>query len=158
MSGWNPREVLETGRKHGCSPDDTVGCLFFHSKQVFIYFSKRAQQFRLDIHVTNQNAIVVPKLIEQRQGYLQQFSRATFDRIETSNVLDYVETHKLVNAWAPMMNRTNKHATLLLSTMNWLLWREDAQAAHLMINGGNSGPLLQRCALYLVRVHDTTSL
>ncbi|KAI0084571.1 hypothetical protein BDY19DRAFT_530222 [Irpex rosettiformis] len=151
LSGWDPRLVIEAGKNNGCSPDDISGCLFFFVKQAFMDFAKRVQRFQLDIHITSTNAITLPKLIEQRRGHLQHFSLAGFDRIETSNVMDYImDIHELIGTWAPMLNRGNKHATLLLSTMNWLAWREDAQAQFLGKRGpGLLRPIMERCASYL---------
>jgi hypothetical protein len=151
LNGWDPREVVATGKRHGCSGEDVKGCLFFHVKEVFAQFAKRVERFGIDIHVTNTNAMALPALIRQRSGSLHHFHPPAFDRVETSNVMDYLNIGSLVNEWAPMLNRANKHATMLLSTMNWILRCENARAYSLAgLASNNWGDMSQRCMTYSV--------
>jgi len=53
------------------------------------------------------------------KGPLEPFRTSCFDRIETSNVADYVTVPRILNDWGPLLNRQNRHAALLMYLMNW---------------------------------------
>src|ERR1700722_20025038 len=88
--GWDMDAVLATGQACGASSMDLYGCLFFYIKSRLREFALRMQQFRIHIYVTQLTA-------SDLSGYLSNNSlssfwktRARFDRIETSNVSDYI--------------------------------------------------------------------
>ncbi|KAI0683850.1 hypothetical protein BC835DRAFT_1422912 [Cytidiella melzeri] len=97
----------------------------------------------------NTDALILPTLIKNGYRSLHLSPIASFDHIETSNVMDYVGVDPLVCAWAPMLNRADSHATLLLSTMNWVLQSKEARAYSLAGKRGGLAPLLQQSATYL---------
>lgn len=50
---------------------------------------------------------------------LGPFGPNCFDRVETSNIVDYMDVPQVLKDWGPLLNRRNKHATLLMYFMNW---------------------------------------
>ncbi|KAI0338702.1 hypothetical protein BDW22DRAFT_1432230 [Trametopsis cervina] len=149
LSGWDARAAIATGEKHQCTPEDVYGCLYFHVRDVFITFAKRARKTRLNIHVLNVDAMILPSLITEKLYTMKHFYPPAFDRVETSNVLDYVGPQAILGAWAPMLNRNNEHATLLLSSMNWALRQEGARAASMAGIRDSTKRTMDKCMEYL---------
>ncbi|KZP04276.1 hypothetical protein FIBSPDRAFT_767683 [Athelia psychrophila] len=117
LQGWDVSAVLASGQRHGINPQDIYGCLFFHVKDEFEEFARRIERFNINIHLTQLDARVVSRMIPQ--DFIKPFSSGCFDRIETSNLADYIGPTDVIDCWAPLLNRRNKHATLLMYFMNW---------------------------------------
>ncbi|KAF9461091.1 hypothetical protein BDZ94DRAFT_1168287 [Collybia nuda] len=117
LSGWNFAAAKKSGHAHGVDEADVYGNLFFHIKGEFIKFATRFRKFDIGITLTLFDACVIPQGITD--GLLPPFHKSCFDRIETSNIADYVTIPRIIDDWSPMLNRKNKNASLLMSLMNW---------------------------------------
>ncbi|KAF9073118.1 hypothetical protein BDP27DRAFT_1216379, partial [Rhodocollybia butyracea] len=122
LFSWNINDVLHFGKEHGLDPADTFGCLFFYVKGQFMEFARRVERFNINIHVSQLEASVAAHALSR--GMLNPIGKESkFDRVETSNVVDYIKIPRLLNDWSPLLNRTNVHATLLMYSMNWFLYQ-----------------------------------
>ncbi|KAJ7230408.1 hypothetical protein GGX14DRAFT_583140 [Mycena pura] len=117
LFGWDVSDVKYSGIKHGASPEDILGCLFFHVKNELREFAKRVRELRIDIHVTSFDAGLLAKGISV--GALPAFQDASFDRIVTSNLIDTVGLRACLSDWGPLLNRENKCASILMQTKAW---------------------------------------
>ncbi|KAJ7777158.1 hypothetical protein B0H16DRAFT_1302211 [Mycena metata] len=124
LFGWDVSEVQNSGVKHGASPEDIMGCLFFHVKDELREFAKRVKEFRIDIHITSFDAGILAKGISI--GALPAFEDATFDRIITSNLVDTVGLRSCLSDWGPHLNRDNHFASILMQTKAWHLHQPHA--------------------------------
>ncbi|KZP09099.1 hypothetical protein FIBSPDRAFT_839645 [Athelia psychrophila] len=125
LDGWDISAVLASGTRHGINPNDIYGCLFFHVKDEFEEFARRIERFNVNIHLTQFDARMVSKMIPE--GFVKPFTLGCFDRIETSNLADYTGPADIIDCWAPLLNKQNKHATLFMYFMNWQFGQPGAQ-------------------------------
>ena len=109
--------VLESGVSHGLDTADLYGCLFFHVKDQFMMFASRMRKFNINLTMTNCDARHLPEII--LKGGLPPFSTSCFDRVETSNLADYITIPRILNDWGPLLNRQNRRSALLIYLMNW---------------------------------------
>lgn len=162
LFGWNAVDVQQSGKRHGLDPVDIFGSLFFHVKDELIKFASRVRDFDITIHISQFTAKFISQQIPK--GTIRPFrADSKFDRVETSNVCDYVGIPEVINDWAPLMNRKNKYSTLLMYTMNWILQQPDGSikvdASRLMHRQSNPeiSQMLQDSASVVVRLHTGSS-
>jgi hypothetical protein len=148
LFGWDVAAVRESGRHHGVDPSDLYGCLFFHVKNEFHKFLTRVKNFGINIHVTQFDARDISKLIHE--GMLQPFHPNCFDRIETSNIADFLGVPQVLNDWGPLLNRRNTCATLLMNFMNWHLQQPDVTEQACLAGGKE---MMDRSASMLVSIY-----
>ncbi|KAL4268876.1 MUB1/samB family protein [Pleurotus pulmonarius] len=115
ICGWDAVSVSSTGKEHGLDPGDIYGALFFHTKKEFMTFAQRVRRQRISIFVTLFDAIDLPSHLSPG---LLPFEK--FDRIETSNLCDFVGFIPILDKWHNLLKPT-PHATLLANSMNWRL-------------------------------------
>ncbi|KAF8211098.1 hypothetical protein K438DRAFT_1959290 [Mycena galopus ATCC 62051] len=111
--------VFNCGKRYGATRGDPFGCLFFYLKEQFQKFATRAKQFTLDLTLSQADAAVLSQAVPA--GLVRNFYKARFDRIETSNLADYIGASKVIENWAPLLNKANSHSVLLMNFMNWPL-------------------------------------
>ena len=109
--------VRASGVRHGIHPNDIYGCLFFHVKDEFEEFARRIERYKIDIHLTQFDATALSETVSK--GLMKPWGPGCFDRIETSNMADYIGPAEVIDSWGPLINKRNKHATLLMYFMNW---------------------------------------
>ncbi|KZP09108.1 hypothetical protein FIBSPDRAFT_760468 [Athelia psychrophila] len=148
LHGWDVSAVLASGQRHGINPQDIYGCLFFYVKDEFEEFARRIERFNINIHLTQLDARVVSKMIPE--GFIKPFSSGCFDRIETSNLADYIGPADVIDCWAPLLNRHNKHATLLMYFMNWHAHQPGARFEDQAGNAQKSLHVMEKTAAALV--------
>ncbi|KAJ7066768.1 hypothetical protein B0H15DRAFT_925988 [Mycena belliarum] len=117
LFGWDVAGVKSSGMRHGASPEDILGCLFFHVKDELREFAKRIKELRIDIHVTSFDAGILAKGITI--GALPAFEDASFDRIVTSNLVDSIGLRACLADWGPLLNRENSSASILMHSKAW---------------------------------------
>ncbi|KAK7031711.1 DUF4470 domain-containing protein [Favolaschia claudopus] len=117
LFGWDLGVVRNSGIKHGTSPEDISGCLFFHVKNELRDFARRVKELKIDIHLTSFAPTILAKGIAI--GAMPGFEDASFDRISTSNLVDSIGLRACLSDWGPLLNRENKFATLLAHTKSW---------------------------------------
>ncbi|KIK70079.1 hypothetical protein GYMLUDRAFT_994125, partial [Collybiopsis luxurians FD-317 M1] len=122
LFSWDLGEVVKTGQAHGLDRADVYGCLFFHVKAQFMKFASRFERFQIDIHVSQFDASAASELLQKGELYPSLFNKDTkFDRIETSNIADFLGIPRVLGDWSPLINRGNRHASILVYLMNWFL-------------------------------------
>lgn len=126
LHGWDVSAVQTSGIKHGLETADIFGCMFFHVKDQLREFAKRMQSFDIDIHVTQFDTQVLSKGIAS--GLVPAFDGCYFDRVMTSDMMDYVGIQECLKDWAPLLNTHNKHACILMHTKFWHINRPNASA------------------------------
>ena len=136
LQGWDMSAVRASGERHGIHPNDIFGCLFFHVKDEFEEFARRIERFKIDIHLTQCDAKALSELISE--GLIEPWGPGCFDRIETSNMADYIGPAKVIDSWGPLLNKHNKHATLLMYFMNWYIHQPGAHSSNLAENAENA--------------------
>lgn len=118
--GWDPREFIEGGKKYGCTSEDLFGCFYFHVKGELAEFAQRLRRFKINIHVTSTDAHELAAAIKGRTDpSLSPFSPPCFDRVETSNLSDFAGVAPVLEDWDPLLNPSNKRASVLMYSMNW---------------------------------------
>lgn len=126
LEGWSMPEVEASGKSHGVNAEDIFGCLFYHVKKEFEKFACQLRDLDITIHVTGFDATSLSKIIAGGLG--RPFGLQCFDRVETSNVADYIGVSQVLEDWSPLLNRDNKHAALLVYFMNWHVNQHGATA------------------------------
>ncbi|KAJ6580856.1 hypothetical protein B0H19DRAFT_930261 [Mycena capillaripes] len=132
LFGWDLGPVFEYGQRHGVTRADSYGCLFFYLKQQFQKFATRARDFRLDITLSQADALRLSQAIPA--GLVQNFHKTRFDRIETSNLADYLGASQVIKDWAPLLNKANPHSVLLMNFMNWPQRQPNSRARDNMLS------------------------
>ncbi|KAL1691090.1 hypothetical protein GGG16DRAFT_54307 [Schizophyllum commune] len=125
LHGWSVPDVLLSGQRSGLAPADVYGCLCVHVRGQLTEFARRMERFRIDIHVSQADARDLAVDIG-RNVYAPHFTSGCFDRIETSNVADYIGLDRVVDDWSPLLSRESCDASLLAYTMNWHARQNDA--------------------------------
>lgn len=118
LQGWPVTAVLESGKRHNIDPADIYGCLFVHVRDQLAHFARRVERSRIEIHVTGIDMQDLAATI-QRGDYAPKFTAGCFDRVETSNVADYIGLKSILSSWGPLLRRENKHAAIFAYSMNW---------------------------------------
>jgi hypothetical protein len=127
LEGWDIGAVCKSGKRHGVDPGDIYGCLFYHVSEEFQEFARRMRDWNINIHLTILDARDLSRTISTK-SLGEDFQGGCFDRIETSNVADYVGTKRMLSDWGPLLNRGNRHAALLMNFMNWSMKQPDGMA------------------------------
>jgi hypothetical protein len=138
LRGWDLPDAVRTGERHGCVPQDVVGCLFFHVKQQYAELGKRLRSMNISIALSCADALVLPQLLKS-MDYPPDHTFTTFDRVDLSNVGDFVPAPSLLRAWSPMLNSENRHAALTMHFTNWWMFapRSTAVKVHEELQGSS---------------------
>lgn len=132
--------VQTSGIRHGAATEDIMGCLFFHVKDELREFARRIKEFHIDIHLTQFDPRVLGKGISA--GMVSPFGDGCFDRIETSNMVDYVGVRSCLSNWGPLLNGENRHASILMHSKTWHTTLPNATAQS---NPRTLEMLMQKC-------------
>ncbi|KAI4517237.1 hypothetical protein K525DRAFT_290018 [Schizophyllum commune Loenen D] len=124
LHGWPVPDVLSSGQRSGLPPADVYGSLCAHVRGQLIEFARRMERFRIDIHVSQADARDLAVDVG-RNAYAPHFTSGCFDRIETSNVADYIGLARVIDDWGPLLSRENQDTSLLAYTMNWHVQQPD---------------------------------
>lgn len=119
LYGWPIPAVLQSGIRSGVDPADIYGCLFVHVRDQLAEMARRLERFDIDIHVMQSDARELASELKSGLHEPQFTADDRFDRIETSNVGDYIGLGRVLDDWGPLLSDRNQHATLLAYTMNW---------------------------------------
>lgn len=130
LFGWDISAVRATGKAHGADPADIYGCLFFHIKEELQKFATRIRDCNIDITITQYDSRDISHAIAD--GRLKPFGKNYFDRIETSNVADYVGIPQVLSDWGPLLNTRNSHSCLLMNFMNWCPEKDSIAMANII--------------------------
>jgi hypothetical protein len=149
LFGWDLEPAIASGARHGATRADAYGCLFFHLKEQFEKFASRAKGFKLNITLSQANALELSRRIPA--GSVPNFHTACFDRIETSNLADYCGPSQVINDWAPLLNKANPHSVLLMNFMNWIAKQPNAQVKNSAYSNMNKS-VIDKTAAILVRL------
>ncbi|TFK68726.1 hypothetical protein BDN72DRAFT_841402 [Pluteus cervinus] len=131
LYGWHMTDVCASSKKYNIDVADIYGCFFYYLKDEFEKFAKRVQNCNVNIYITQFEAHTLSKMIRSwtnQGGNISQTVLNIFDRIDTSNIIDYVGIEPILDDWGPLLNRRNPHAVLSAASMNWYVRDPDAQA------------------------------
>jgi len=119
-------KVLESGAKHKVESANIMGCLFFHLKDELVEFANRVKLFNVNIHLTQFD----PKILCRGLaiGALQAFDKGNFDRIDLSSMMDIVGIQGSLAGWAPLLNKQNIHACIVMRSEKWYTTQPKATA------------------------------
>ncbi|KAG8898306.1 hypothetical protein FRC01_010954 [Tulasnella sp. 417] len=117
-TAWDPLEVNKTRQKLKLPEEDYMGNLFFHIKHELVEFIKRVRRFNLKVFLFSMDLLVLPEFLDIMS---KETGKITFDRVETSNVMDTVGPSAILSSWGPRLNRDNPHSCLLMYSMNWAM-------------------------------------
>ncbi|THH29538.1 hypothetical protein EUX98_g4649 [Antrodiella citrinella] len=125
--------VLAAGKAHGVHRADLFRSLYFYLTDEFRTFADRIQRFQISFHMLCDDTKVVATGI--RQGVYMNAAiprNILFDRIDVSNIVDqnYLGVNSVVASWGPLLNKNNRHATLLGYFMNWVMFEPKAKPGH----------------------------
>ncbi|KAG9050337.1 hypothetical protein FS837_006209 [Tulasnella sp. UAMH 9824] len=115
---WDPLEVNKTRQGLKLPEEDYMGNLFFHIKHQLIEFIKRVRRFKLAVFLFSMDLLVLPEILGVGVS-TEEKSQMTFDRVETSNVMDTLGPSPILASWGTRLNRDNPHSCLLMYSMNW---------------------------------------
>lgn len=126
LQGWDLTAVTASGEQHGTTATDIYGCLFFHLRDELRKFCTQVTKLNINIALTQFDAMdLAPMLIKHPQ--IIGFNDSQFDRIETSNVADYIGMQQVLKDWGPLLNKQNRHAAILINCMNWVAHQPGAK-------------------------------
>ncbi|KAL0569362.1 hypothetical protein V5O48_012597, partial [Marasmius crinis-equi] len=119
LRGWDMAPVIASGEKYGVDPADIFGCLFFHVKSQLREFARRVKDFKIDIHLTQFDPKILSKgLVSGALGPGFE-GGGCFDRVDTGCLIESIEIRECLAEWGPLLNKANRHSTLLMSTRTW---------------------------------------
>lgn len=108
-------------------------------------FITRARRFNLSVHLFSVDLNHLPQLLDVT---MEGTPKITFDRVETSNVMDTTGPSSIISTWGPRLNRKNPHAALLMYSMNY---HEKVQGAEVTSQGpDNYMKMVLELSTYLV--------
>ena len=108
-------QVIASGKKHGATRADIIGCLHFHIKDQLLEFATRMERFHMAISVLDRNPTQLAEDIRTKR-----ISLGPFDRVETSFILNKTPgVDAFLNSWGPLLNPNNPHSTLIGCCINW---------------------------------------
>ncbi|KAG8952322.1 hypothetical protein FRC04_004750 [Tulasnella sp. 424] len=113
-AAWSPLEVEAMRQKLNLPDEDYIGNLFFHIKAQLTEFARRARRFNLVVILSAVDLRILPQILDAAE-----MEDLTFDRVETSNVMDTLGPSAIISTWGPRLNRRNPHSALLMYSMNW---------------------------------------
>jgi hypothetical protein len=157
LFGWDLRDIVQSGKRYGCTPEDIFGCFYFHVRGELAELARRLRRFKLDVRVTSADAHALAADLRR------DAAPPRFDRVETSNMCDFAGIPAVLEDWAPLLNRANPHAAVLMYSLNWHGFGA-ADAARLLSSRSRSGPraraadeLRRRAVGFQVREHSHVS-
>ena len=126
LRSFDVSRVLESGAKHKIEPADIMGCLFFHIKDELMEFATRIKIFHINLHLTQFD----PKILSRGLviGALPAFEKGSFDRIDLSTMMDSVGIQESLTSWAPLLNKQNNHACIIMRSDKWYTTQPKATA------------------------------
>ncbi|KAJ7574362.1 hypothetical protein C8J56DRAFT_979466 [Mycena floridula] len=126
LRGWDATEVQNSGRRRGVDSADIFGCLFFHVKDQLREFARRVKDMDIIIHLTQFDPRILSKGISS--GVVPAFEGVLFDRVEASNLMDYVGVQECLSEWAPLLNTRNRYSCILMHSRYWHVNHPNATA------------------------------
>ncbi|ESK91309.1 hypothetical protein Moror_2823 [Moniliophthora roreri MCA 2997] len=123
LEGWDICEVLRSGKEHGTTEEDIMGCLYFHVQDQLTTFARRLRKFSISFSMYDRDAIDLA-------GSLPPHLRR-LDRIEVSNIMDreYAGVTSVLTKWGPMLDNEQVDSTLIGSFINWAYRTPGARAS-----------------------------
>lgn len=123
LHGWDPCEVIATGKAHGANPEDVYGCLYFFLTEQLRQFHRRLRQFNISFKITSFGAPHLAKALLSPDKPLVEFglpSSIRFDRIMVSNIFDeaYVGLKEALVRWGPFLS-ARPQAILVGYFLDW---------------------------------------
>lgn len=123
LHGWDPCEVIATGKAHGANPEDVYGCLYFFLTEQLRQFHRRLRQFNISFKITSFGAPHLAKALLSPDKPLVEFglpSSIRFDRIMVSNIFDeaYVGLKEALVRWSPFLS-ARPQAILVGYFLDW---------------------------------------
>jgi len=119
LAGWDVNEVQNFGRKNGYTEGDIFGSLWIFLKSEFREFGRRIREMKVTIHLQEQHAEeLCTRLIS---GEYPPFGTTCFDRIEVSNLADYMGVRQILEDWGPLLKKGQNRSTLVMYFMNWIM-------------------------------------
>ncbi|KAG8909212.1 hypothetical protein FRC01_007073, partial [Tulasnella sp. 417] len=147
VAAWDPLEVEKTRQNLTLPDEDYMGALFFHVKHQLLEFIKRVRRFKLMVFLFSTDLLLLPEVLDFSSSGKRQM---TFDRIETSNVMDPLGPSAILAKWGPCLNRNNPHSCLLMYSMNWIMKMPGGDVQSLGMD--KKQELMMQVAAYLVSV------
>ncbi|KDR80410.1 hypothetical protein GALMADRAFT_242832 [Galerina marginata CBS 339.88] len=130
LDSWNIEDVIAAGKAHGAQPADLYGCLYFYLSEQLRSFSERIKKFRISFRMFTQDARELAKTLHSGTYKAHGLPKnIVFDRIDVSNIIDneYVGIPNILIDWAPFLSKTNRCATIVGFSMNWVPKQHNSQ-------------------------------
>jgi hypothetical protein len=123
-------DVVKAGKAHGAQHADLYGCLHFYLSDQLRSFADRLRRFRISFRMFDSNARDLSKRLQSGAHITQGVPNGIrFDRIDVSNIIDteYVGIPNVLQDWAPLLSDSNRFATIVGYSMNWVPKQPGAQ-------------------------------
>ncbi|KAF9533232.1 hypothetical protein CPB83DRAFT_538125 [Crepidotus variabilis] len=130
LEGWDMDCVIEDGKRHGATPEDIYGCLYFSLLDQLCSFARRLRTTKIAFTMLCMDARDIPATIRSNDlSALGIPSSIRYDRIAVSNILDanYVGIEGVLTRWGPFLVDT-KSAAIVGYLMNWTFRQRDGRA------------------------------
>jgi hypothetical protein len=123
-------DVVKAGKAHGAQREDLYGCLYFYLSEQLRSFADRLSKFRISFRMFDRDARDLAKNLHIGALIGLGLPKGIrFDRIDVSNIIDteYVGISNVLQDWAPLLSDTNRFATIVGYSMNWVPKQPGAQ-------------------------------
>ncbi|KAG8952851.1 hypothetical protein FRC03_012002 [Tulasnella sp. 419] len=129
LHGFDLVNAVAGGKKRHVPHEDLHGSLFFHVKDQFAEFARRARRFKMEFVFQNREMRQFAEFLKDSKSDAPSSTQSPFffDRIDTSNVMDSIGIEAILRAWAPLLNPKNEHSALIAYSMNWIGKQHDGQ-------------------------------
>lgn len=152
LHGWDVAAVQRTGLANGCDPTgDILGCLFFHIKSELREFATRMKERKINIHLLQYDSRLLSKGLSI--GVLPEFPDGSFDRVDIGDMSDELGVAECLAEWAPLLNRKNEKACLIMHSKKWHV---DSPTSVARDNPQALKILKDRCRRVSIRVRSPT--
>jgi hypothetical protein len=145
LHGWHVPSVHASENAHNIDRSDTYGSLFFHVKDQLENFATRIQNLNINIILSQAFAHNIPRLVSI--GKLEPINQAKFDL--ASNLGDQTKIPKVLSEFAPLCNKENPYAAIVMNTVDWILHEPTASCTE-RFQPSNAAQIMRDTAVALV--------
>ncbi|KAJ7714327.1 hypothetical protein B0H14DRAFT_3171451 [Mycena olivaceomarginata] len=118
LFGWDAG-VQNSGIKHGTSPEDILGCLFFHVKDELREVRAAGQRSSASIYTSPRSSPGCSRRASPSARCRRSRTPRTSIGSVTANLVDFVGMRACLADWGPLLNRENEFASILMQTKAW---------------------------------------
>ncbi|RXW23557.1 hypothetical protein EST38_g2280 [Candolleomyces aberdarensis] len=135
LNGWDPCEVIKTGKRYGAQPEDIFGCLYFFLSEQLRTFARRIREMRIAFKLFCWSPCEVGEFMKKNVFEDIDLPSATrFDRIDVSNIMDQdhrfgARLENVLEVWGSLLSE-RPSAALVGCFIFWFVGNDGSSSAN----------------------------